>query len=657
MKRLLKLKNFLILISLMVIMLHWLCIPGLAASSDSLISRCRDALQMDMDSSKARESVIFLVEEIKNKENLYLKSALFPDIRLYYEKLVVRLGDYYFAKKDYKKALDCYTEADKYSIAGYRSKITASHKAIDNLTEFPVKTTADDDKYYSEICTKGLEGYMRFRQTYFGNIKKDFWQYFDNLTRNLYDKKEYEKILECSEFWSHLREDEFFASDEDARADKKSIDSIFSRVQEDYKNSIKEKMASLQPIDTASGYTLEKIAKYTGDKGFARDVESYYAAYKSLQMLIFPGNYDNVSEMKSLLQKMNQYCDLNKEIRYMMSDYISQWDSYFQVKEGQTYAQKSYASRDRRKKLINIRMIARDLNGFGINPNLSKIDKKIQEAEYEEKKWDIHHQVDITISKFENNKYSTVDDLYDTADRVSRLTGDIPLESLLDERVQLFRRIPGKGDLSINSLEDYLDHMRRRDNIVVKVLKNEFKKKLIAKVDTDLNAGGSSLKDLWEISETAAKYERYFEESVPRDQCILLLIKYHTAIRDDDYPSLLELYEATPSISISCKDLLDKWRVLSKQKILEKYSKYYGNLADKVLGDKGGKTELDFTNFKKVCKHARQYFPLSEEWIDRYLMLNAYFDAPGIDYQERAAKDLYKRFPKLAESYSLPGPY
>ncbi|MCI0471117.1 MAG: SUMF1/EgtB/PvdO family nonheme iron enzyme, partial [Candidatus Aminicenantes bacterium] len=52
-----------------------------------------------------------------------LKSSLYIDIRHCYERLQVKLGDYYFERGKPEEALACYYEANKYSEQGYKDKI------------------------------------------------------------------------------------------------------------------------------------------------------------------------------------------------------------------------------------------------------------------------------------------------------------------------------------------------------------------------------------------------------------------------------------------------------------------------------------------------------------------------------------------------------
>lgn len=101
----------------------------LFSQSDSLSSSCMSALQKDLKDKNSRDKVIVLINKIKAQETLYLKSALYPDIRWCYERLQAKLGDYYFEKGDFKKALECFVEADKYS-DGYSAKLNACKERI-----------------------------------------------------------------------------------------------------------------------------------------------------------------------------------------------------------------------------------------------------------------------------------------------------------------------------------------------------------------------------------------------------------------------------------------------------------------------------------------------------------------------------------------------
>ena len=103
---------------------------NLFADADSLISRCRTVLQEDITLFETRQVIISLIKEIEDKEELYLKSALYPDVRQKYEEMQARLGEYYFKEENFKIALGHYTEADKYSEYGYRDRIEECRKHL-----------------------------------------------------------------------------------------------------------------------------------------------------------------------------------------------------------------------------------------------------------------------------------------------------------------------------------------------------------------------------------------------------------------------------------------------------------------------------------------------------------------------------------------------
>ncbi|MCU0287180.1 MAG: hypothetical protein MUF15_12395 [Acidobacteria bacterium] len=72
------------------------------SDSDSLSVRCRTALQENITDGSLKKTII-LIEEIKKDEDLYLKSGLYSDMRQFYERLSVKLGDYRKIKVKPKK--------------------------------------------------------------------------------------------------------------------------------------------------------------------------------------------------------------------------------------------------------------------------------------------------------------------------------------------------------------------------------------------------------------------------------------------------------------------------------------------------------------------------------------------------------------------------
>jgi formylglycine-generating enzyme required for sulfatase activity len=115
----------------MILIFIAICIPFFCfpAQTGSLISRCRSALEQDITPGNLK-NYLSLSKQIKDQENLYLKSGLYPDVRRCYGKLQAKLGKYYFNGKDYEKALECYLEADNYYDWGYSKEIAECKKKL-----------------------------------------------------------------------------------------------------------------------------------------------------------------------------------------------------------------------------------------------------------------------------------------------------------------------------------------------------------------------------------------------------------------------------------------------------------------------------------------------------------------------------------------------
>jgi formylglycine-generating enzyme required for sulfatase activity len=128
----------------MILFFITICIPLFCfpAQSEPLISRCRSALGQEITPGNLKD-YLSLIKQIKNQENLYLKSGLYPDVRRCYGKLQAKLGKYYFNAKDYEKALECYREADNYYDWGYSKEIAECRKKLPGkkaMTAPPTKT-------------------------------------------------------------------------------------------------------------------------------------------------------------------------------------------------------------------------------------------------------------------------------------------------------------------------------------------------------------------------------------------------------------------------------------------------------------------------------------------------------------------------------------
>lgn len=137
--------SFLIIICFMPI--------GVFSQSDTekLFPRCQSALLEDITKDEARQTVISLIREIEKQEDLYLNSALYEDVRGCYEKLLAKLGEYYFKQKDFSKARQYYVKADKYSDIGYKKKIE------------DIEIKMSEDREFQNLIAKGTRYYNQKR--------------------------------------------------------------------------------------------------------------------------------------------------------------------------------------------------------------------------------------------------------------------------------------------------------------------------------------------------------------------------------------------------------------------------------------------------------------------------------------------------------------
>ena len=181
----------------------------------------------------------------------------------------------------------------------------------------------------------------------------------------------------------------------------------------------------------------------------------------------------------------------------------------------------------------------------------------------------------------------------------------------------------------------------------------------LTKLHKLMHSGGKSLNNLRKILRVNEKYEDYFKKKSPWNSCITLLKKYYQSKENQDYPELLALYEdPSNNIKNSCSDVLEKWGVMKKEEVEKKYRDYFEKQVSTTLTSKGNKKRADFFAFEKILiRAADQSWELDDLWQNRYELLKAYFNAPDEESCNNAARDLYARFPELAESYSIPRPY
>ena len=353
-----------IFITVMLVIIHLLGIPGVILASGSIKDRCKKALSLDITSYEARQTIILLIREIKAQENLYLKSSSYIDLRRCYEELQVKLGDYYFKEEDYPGARACYIEASRYSTHGYA-------KIIETIDRKILETGL-----YKEIFTKGRQGYQKFLR--YPRNKKDTWNHFRNIIKKFYKDNRLGNVLACSQFWQKLQGDDLFAVDSQARAEKMEIVNIFDKAVKDYKSGLEQRMAFLQPIDIVSGDPPGRIILHTNDRHLAVKVEKYADMYKNIRSLVLPGK-DDVKPLQSLLQEIDANHPMDTRTKTLMKDFITRWETYHQIWDGTTYTQKEAACRRKCRQLEAIKTLARQIYVLGIFQKLPEIEGKIRQ--------------------------------------------------------------------------------------------------------------------------------------------------------------------------------------------------------------------------------------------------------------------------------------
>ncbi|MCI0471119.1 MAG: LETM1 domain-containing protein [Candidatus Aminicenantes bacterium] len=101
----------------------------------SLVSSCESAQEKNITAENIGE-FLALTRQIKSQESHYLKSNLYPELRQCYGQLQKKLGDFYFSKKNFNKALECYNEGDRYYDRGCSAQIEACRTEISQVQSF-----------------------------------------------------------------------------------------------------------------------------------------------------------------------------------------------------------------------------------------------------------------------------------------------------------------------------------------------------------------------------------------------------------------------------------------------------------------------------------------------------------------------------------------
>ena len=517
------------------------------------------------------------------------------------------------------------------------------------------------DSEYDEICTRGLEGYKTFRDRYDGNVKKNFWRFFDDLVRNLNNEKEFGKILACTEFWNELKYDDLFNWDEGARDDKKTIEEIFIDSIKNYKIYFEERMTLLQAIILKGENSLEKIKKYTGDAKFTQKVNQYAEDYQNIQALVPPENITEATRIKNLLAAIDRNHAIKNEVKTAVTGYADKWAAYYRIGDGNSYTQKEAASRSRFNTLYAILVSANGIEAIDIDQKIDVISTMMSRAQNDENKWRIHKEVNAVVSNFLNMANPTLNNLYETIeDYHSTNASNISLEEPLYNSVIMFTDIPGRRELTLGRLENYLSPRRNGTDNIVKVLKKEFQSKLILELKSQMNAGGRSLAEVKRVKTIANTYREFFGDNLTWGPCISSLEQYYQAKTDNDYPKLLELYTGESSIAISCANVLSRWQLMeSKEEVKEKFLEYYQTWVNKVLGDRGNKSKDGFMAFMGLRNQVERYLGsdyLTGDWKTRYDNLKRYFEPKDEKDKNAAAKNINYYFLHLAQSYNIPDP-
>jgi len=95
---------------------------AVSSPQESIMPRCEEVQRIELTSHQLAQQVIAIIDEIK--QNKYLDSSLYPDIRDCYVRLQVKLGIFYYEQEQFQEALDCYNEATKYSEKSYEKEIS-----------------------------------------------------------------------------------------------------------------------------------------------------------------------------------------------------------------------------------------------------------------------------------------------------------------------------------------------------------------------------------------------------------------------------------------------------------------------------------------------------------------------------------------------------
>ncbi len=463
-----------------------------------LKTRCQSALKLDMNELQNQQAVVSLIKEIRQKKQRYLKSRMYPEIRQLYEKLQVKLGDHFYQRNNFGKALSYYVEADKYAVRGYRNKI---HKCQENITKTIMQ----------EIAQGNNNAYQKFIRDAGNELKIYFWQYFYAEIKKLDNQGKIEDILVYTGFWQHLKQNRLTdSSNSTLNVQRREVDRIFTLTLHQYKQQLNKRMSLLEPVNSAP----QEILRYTGDNEFAKRIEKYAVDYNAFRELM-PPEQEEVEKAEALLERMDNGISIDDEIKIKLKSYLENWKEYYHVGRGDSYVQKRAAFHKKGEKLTQIKQITNSLKVLDLKAHTRKLDEMIDQAEADETKWRMHMEMETIIDNFEKKENPTLDELYKIRKAIFYAPEGAAFEGPLLERVNRFLNIPSQQQLNLKRLEHYFETNRNLDSNIAKVLKGEFEKILLARLNDLIRKNRWSPKDRDTIKRYIAKYEAYFGKKPP----------------------------------------------------------------------------------------------------------------------------------------------
>ncbi|MCU0285568.1 MAG: hypothetical protein MUF15_04125, partial [Acidobacteria bacterium] len=475
--------------------------------------------------------------------------------------------------------------------------------------------------------------------------KEEFLKYFLTLMDKLADNNDDLSFLKLVNFWdNHFKHDSIFREIRNIET-KLSIEGVFTSFKAEINQRKQDKWKNLEKLNADEIELFEQIDK-TG-------VSEYMKAWNEISTNIVPQNSDAFKVLTDKYDIISRIASLNQDINRTVANYINCWRQYFEVKSRSDYAGKENASREKIKALNCAMDIGGNNNFFDINSSLENLNTRISYFEDDENKWKAHRLVDTIISEFEVNTTHTLADIYTTRDAVLNAAGNTTLETELANKLQKFKDIP--ETITIENLEDYLTSRWNNNDNVVTILKNELKSKLEIQVGNLLKNGkrGNFARSINEVVVLENRYFDLFKGNTRWLNCINMLRGYYNEKENKNYSFVLGCYNDT-----ACTSEISKVWFWDKAEIKDQFWSYFLNQAKIILqNERNIKTQQDFSQFKETLYiPIENIFGVEEPLKSRYSALNNYFSSKTSNETEKAARNLYTNFPKLAAAYSIKDP-